>query len=270
MPDATTDEKLRAMAEHRGLKLVKSRRRKPGTGDFGRYGLTDADGKALLGIGDKGLTASPEDIEAYLRAGATSTWKASADTTPARSKSAPKQARAQSKPPPTPASPPAKREKKLTPAPLPAPELVIRPARPADAAALKPLLKQLAGTGKDVPDIAHNLITITRLHAGMIVAELHALIGCCGWAIIPTLQHGLIGRLTVLLVDDAHRRRGIATALLAAATDTLRKAGCTNVEAMSDIEIKNAHNFFRALKFEQTSYRFVRAIETERVTPADG
>lgn len=29
---------------------------------------------------------------------------------------------------------------------------------------------------------------------------------------------------------------------------------------MSDIEISNAHNFFRTLKFEQTSYRFARDI----------
>jgi hypothetical protein len=29
---------------------------------------------------------------------------------------------------------------------------------------------------------------------------------------------------------------------------------------MSDITVNNSHNFFRSLDFEQTSYRFVRAI----------
>lgn len=32
---------------------------------------------------------------------------------------------------------------------------------------------------------------------------------------------------------------------------------------MSDITINNSHNFFRSLKFEQASYRFVRAIGEE-------
>jgi hypothetical protein len=34
------DEMLREMAKHRGLRLIRSRRRKPG-GDFGRKGHTD-------------------------------------------------------------------------------------------------------------------------------------------------------------------------------------------------------------------------------------
>ena len=70
MAQVATDQKLRDMAEHRGLKLVKSRRRKPGVGDYGKFGLIDAAGKPLLGIGAQGLEASAQDIEAYLRAGA--------------------------------------------------------------------------------------------------------------------------------------------------------------------------------------------------------
>jgi len=92
MPDVTLADKLRDMAEHRGLKLVKSRRRKPGTGDYGKFGLTDAAGKSLLGIGDEGLEASADDIEAYLRAGAECNWKASAESMPAKQPSRPKPA----------------------------------------------------------------------------------------------------------------------------------------------------------------------------------
>ena len=84
MPEETIDQKLREMAEHRGFKLVKSRKRKPGTGDFGKFGLTQGDGKPLLGMGKDGLTASADDIEAYLRNGSVSTWKASAESASAR------------------------------------------------------------------------------------------------------------------------------------------------------------------------------------------
>jgi len=303
MADATTDDTLREMAAHRGLKLVKSRRRKPGTGDYGKFGLTDASGKALLGVGEDGLTASPGDIEAYLREGATSTWKASADATPARQPPADTPPRAD--PDETPAirprarrsagkpvreAPAAVRDSKAddtekapvrstragkksdqlnaephvaAPVPEPAaePELVFRTAKPGDAAALVPLLRQLIGVRIDQAGIARNLEAARRAKGGMVVAVLGDLIGCCSWAVIPTVQHGPVGRLTVLLVDEAHRRRVIGSALLDAATTALRKNGCTPIEAMSDIEIRNAHNFFRTLKFEQTSYRFARLID---------
>ena len=82
------DEALREMARHRGLKLQKSRRRKAG-GDFGLYGLVDAAGEAVLGIGATGLEASAEDIEAYLRAAMRATWRSSAGTIEALKKVAP-------------------------------------------------------------------------------------------------------------------------------------------------------------------------------------
>lgn len=77
------DEELRASARNRGLKLIKSRRRKAG-GDFGKYGLTDAKGKELLGFGKSGLTASAEEIEDYLRGSMRSDWKEAAKGLPKR------------------------------------------------------------------------------------------------------------------------------------------------------------------------------------------
>lgn len=295
MADTTDDEKLREMAEHRGLKLVKSRRRKPGVGDYGEFGLTDPAGKPLLGIGDNGLEASADDIETYLRAGAASTWKASAEAAPAAAPAKPsevelprketdrqaarrsglshdkadhgktaaagaKRKEPAAKPPKRP--PPKQAESSAPPARAAEPKLVIRVAKPSDAAALASLLRQLSGIALDEGAVARNLKALSGARAGMLVADLGDLIGCCGWAVLPTLQHGAVGRLTVLLVDETHRRRGIGTALLDAASTALRKAGCTRIEAMSDIAIRNAHNFFRTLQFEQTSYRFVRQIET--------
>ena len=63
MADMISNDQLREMAAHRLLKLVKSKRRKPGVGDYGKFGLTDADGKELLCFSADGLTASAEDIE---------------------------------------------------------------------------------------------------------------------------------------------------------------------------------------------------------------
>jgi ribosomal protein S18 acetylase RimI-like enzyme len=109
--------------------------------------------------------------------------------------------------------------------------------------------------------IGRNLTALVKSGGGMVVAEKGALVGCCSWAIVPTVQHGVLGRITILIVDADHRRRGVGSAMLQAATDALRKEGCTSVEVMSDIEIAHSHGFFRARKFEQTSYRFARKLE---------
>lgn len=96
------DDALRESARHRGLKLVRSRRRKPG-GDFGKFGLTDAAGKKLFGFGADGLTASAEDIQAYLRGAMRSDWQEAAKGLPKR----------KAPPPPKPAPKPRLRKLKL-------------------------------------------------------------------------------------------------------------------------------------------------------------
>jgi mannose-6-phosphate isomerase-like protein (cupin superfamily) len=104
-----TTEELRASARNRGLKLVKSRRRKAG-GDFGKYGLSDAKGKELFGFGKTGLTASAEEIEAYLRGAMRSDRQEAAKGLP-KPKPAPPPAPAP-KPVPKPKSPPKPKLKK--------------------------------------------------------------------------------------------------------------------------------------------------------------
>ena len=65
---------LREMAANRGCRLRRSRRRKPG-GDYGRYGLIDAKtGREVFGFGPDGLTASADDLRAFLRGGSASGW----------------------------------------------------------------------------------------------------------------------------------------------------------------------------------------------------
>ncbi|UYY76726.1 cupin domain-containing protein [Sphingomonas sp. R1] len=103
---AEQDDELRAMATHRGLKLVKSRRRKPG-GDFGRYGLKEAGGAEVFGFGAEGLTADAAAIREFLRGGVRSDWSISVETTPGPKRVAkPKPA-----PQPKPAPPPRPRFK---------------------------------------------------------------------------------------------------------------------------------------------------------------
>lgn len=245
-------DELREAAAHRGLKLVKSRRRKPGTGDFGRFGLTDATGKKLLGFGADGLTATAGDIAAYLREGAAATWAESARTTPGRPKKPPERTPpAKVEPPPARATTPkartvSKPETISHAEPSPPPALLIRGARPGDVAAIALLI------GGDSRAIADRL----RERGSVLMAEREGVVGCIAWHVIPTLQHGAIGRITLVAVAEDERRRGIGTALVQAARARLAKLDCALVEVMSDIDLRNAHGFFRALGFRQSSYRF--------------
>lgn len=300
-----SDDQLREMAQHRGMKLVKSRKRKPGVGDFGKFGLTDASGKALLGFGEDGLTASAADIQDYLRTSEQGTWKQSAETTPDRPASYNRQPLPESRPDDAPvrrrpARAPKNEALRRSPdrrlagrqnrpndgrpnrassavtqkAPelrpqaksQPEPVLRIRAAAAADSAAISILLRQLNGVTVSKKEVAENLAMALHAKGGMVVAEEGEIVGCCAWVIVHTVHRGPIGRLTVLVVDKKHRRRGLGTQMLKAVEAAMTNAGCRQVEAMSDITVDNSHNFFRSLKFEQASYRFVLRIGTQSET----
>ncbi|MBW8296403.1 GNAT family N-acetyltransferase [Sphingopyxis sp.] len=245
----------------------------------------------MLGIGESGLTATAQEVEAYLRGRALGTWKLSAETTsraqpakkkdpveprdepspvrrraqrPARAGATETKARRRAEAPPksprSPAAPVLRIVAKEGSKAASAPNWHIRPAIVADAAALAVLLRQIAGARIERGDIAANIASLKRTKGGLVVAERDGVIGCCAWVVMPTIHRGLLGRLTLLLVDKRHRRSGIASAMMEPALEALASAGCGAVEAMSDIMIDNAHNFFRKRGYDQKSYRFVRAL----------
>ena len=240
------DDVLREMARHRGFRLIKSRRRKPG-GDHGCYGLTDLkSGQDCFGIGENGLEASAEEIEAYLRGGARADWKRSLGAAGKAAASARPQKRKKREH----ASPPQPPPPKPKPEPEPEPELVIRDAEAGDAAAIA----ALTGGG----DVAKALRAMIRSGEPPLVADKGGVLGCAAWHVLPALQHGPIGRVTLLVVAEDERRRGVGTALAEAVEARLAERGCALVEAVSDIDLGHAHRFFRGRGYERTSYRFAK------------
>jgi ribosomal protein S18 acetylase RimI-like enzyme len=256
MADVDRDPMLREMAKHRGFKLVKSRRRKPG-GDFGRYGLTDAaTGQDCFGIGKSGLEATGEEIEDYLRGAAKADWKRSLGNAGKLPKAKPRKASIAEPPSkPKPEPPP---EPKPKPEPEPEPELVVREAKAGDADAVAALLAE-AGARTSATEVAAALRELVRAGEAPFVAEERSVVGCAAYHSMPSLQHGAIGRITLLIVLSDARRRGVGTALLEAAQARLADRGCSIVEAVSDIDLANAHGFFRRHGYERTSYRFARS-----------
>ncbi len=69
-----------------------------------------------------------------------------------------------------------------------------------------------------------------------------------------------VGRITSLIVDSAVRGRGLGRALVEAAEDALLQAGCGLLEVTSHARRTEAHEFWRHLAYEQTSYRFAKVL----------
>lgn len=233
------DETLREMATNRGCKLVKSRIRTPGKPGFGKFGLKEAkSGKAVFGLSRDKPTASADEIETFLRGGATADWRRSLGKTKAKP------------PEPQPA-------KKAKPAPRPTePKLAVRAARPADADALAALIAQL-GYEVDAADIRSRMKGLSVL-----VAVKGDLVGAATISITEVLHRPKsVGRISMLVVADEQRGGGIGRALVEAAEERLRKAGCGLVEVTSNVKRLRAHSFYRKLGYERTSYRFVRILD---------
>ena len=227
------DEELRELAANRGCKLVKSRVRTPGRGDHGRFGLKDAkSGRQVLGFGKQGLTASPEEIEAFLRGGGASDWKKSLGKTPIVRKAKPR------------------RE----------PELVIRDARPKDSVAIAGLITAL-GYETGEADVRKRLAAMKKAGDPALVAERGALLGCLTLHITPVLHRPRpVGRITLLVVAEKSRGQGIGAALVAEAETRLAAKGAGMVEVTSNVKRLRAHAFYDRLGYERTSYRFARSL----------
>jgi ribosomal protein S18 acetylase RimI-like enzyme len=260
MGDLGRDERLREAAANRGLKLVKSRIRTPGKGDYGRYGLTDAGGGKLLGFGKSGLSATAEEIEDYLHKGALADWKTSLRAAGAK----PPPPRAKKRPSAEP-EPRAVRARAPEPVPEPEPEpepppLSVRPARPGDSEAIAALV---AGLGFEAAraDIEARLAVLKKGRETPLIAERGEVIGVLTWHVTPVLHRPTpVGRITMMVVAQGERRRGVGRALVEAACGELRAKGCGLIEVTSNVDLGGAHGFYRRLGFERTSYRFAKEL----------
>ena len=138
----------------------------------------------------------------------------------------------------------------------------VREATPADVGSIAGLLGQL-GYPADIESVRPRLERLAQSPADeLFVAELGGqVVGLAGIHVSPSLEHdGEAAKVSAIVVDDAHRRRGVGSALLEAVETEARARGCALVFLTTAERRKDAHDFYRRLGWEETGRRFAKQL----------
>jgi len=135
----------------------------------------------------------------------------------------------------------------------------VRRAGAADTAAIAALLAEL-GYATAAADVERRLGGLERSAA--LVAELDGeILGVLTLAMVPVLhEHGDWCRISVLVVAERARRRGLARELVAEAEAIARAHGCVRIEVTSALHRDGAHEFYRSIGYDQVSEHFLKPL----------
>jgi len=140
-------------------------------------------------------------------------------------------------------------------------DVAIRPAVPSDSAALARLIGQLGYSAAE-DEVAERLGLMEREGRVVLVAELDGVVvGCLSTSVIRVLHRPApVGRISMMVVDEGLRGRGIGALLVRAAERALKAQGCYMVEVTSNLTRTDAHRFYERLGYERTSVRLAREL----------
>ena len=96
----------------------------------------------------------------------------------------------------------------------------------------------------------------------VLVAELDgAAVGCLTTSVMRVLHRPApVGRISMMVVDEALRSRGIGAQLVRAAEEALAAQGCYMVEVTSHMRRTAAHRFYERLGYAKTSVRLAKEL----------
>ena len=96
----------------------------------------------------------------------------------------------------------------------------------------------------------------------VLVAELDgAVVGCLSTSVMRVLHRPApVGRISMMVVDEALRSRGIGAGLVRAAEAALAAQGCHMVEVTSHVRRSEAHRFYERLGYAKTSVRLAKEL----------
>jgi N-acetylglutamate synthase-like GNAT family acetyltransferase len=141
-------------------------------------------------------------------------------------------------------------------------DLTIRDARPEDAQALATLVGQL-GYPTSAEAVARRVTRLLKSEADrVVVAELgEEVVGLASLHTSLSVEYDEpAAKLSAIVVDERHRRRGIGEALVAAMEAEARQRGCCIIFLTTAERRGEAHAFYRRIGFEETGRRFVKPL----------
>jgi predicted N-acetyltransferase YhbS len=137
----------------------------------------------------------------------------------------------------------------------------IRLATQGDVPALAAMIRELGYLVEDA-EVAPRLPLLAGDGRRVLVAEIEgAVVGCLTTSMMQVLHRPApVGRISMMVVAEGLRGRGIGEALVREAEALLRADGCYMVEVTSQFMRTDAHRFYERLGYEKTSVRLAREI----------
>ncbi|QWC56627.1 GNAT family N-acetyltransferase [Erythrobacter sp. 3-20A1M] len=141
-------------------------------------------------------------------------------------------------------------------------DFAIRDGRAADCEAISRLFGSIRFDLSPLL-IADRLTAMQDRGDGLLVAATtdDTPVGCIATSRMVTPHRPApVGRISVLVVEEAWRGCGIGSALVHAAQGRLSSQGCTLIEVTSRFELEAAHRFYERHGYMRTSLRFAREL----------
>jgi GNAT superfamily N-acetyltransferase len=140
-------------------------------------------------------------------------------------------------------------------------DVQIRIATASDAEAMARLIDEL-GYPVTAEEVESRLGDIEGAGHCALLAEIDGrVVGCLTTSMTLVLHRPApVGRISLMVVDEAFRSRGIGAQMVAAAERLLAEKGCQLVEVTSNLRRNDAHRFWERNGFERTSARFAKQV----------
>ena len=137
----------------------------------------------------------------------------------------------------------------------------VRVATPGDAEAVAAMIDQL-GYAVTPVEVAARLGSIEQAGQAVLVAEVDGrVVGCLSTSTMIVLHRPTpVGRISMMVVDERYRSKGIGTKMVSAAEELLASKGCQLVEVTSNLRRVDAHRFWERIGYERTSARFAKQV----------